>query len=129
MRFGFIEAEKASFPITVMCRVLQVSRSGFYAWRRRMPSTHQIRDERLYRETHDTFEAYCKERFNFTRQRAHQLISSSEAAESVSTIVDKPANEAQARELAKAPEEDRPAIMEAVADRAESGGAVRVCLR
>ncbi len=28
-----IEAEKASYPITRMCELLEVSRSGFYQWR------------------------------------------------------------------------------------------------
>lgn len=32
MSFAFIEAEKASFPIHRMCRVLEVSQSGFFAW-------------------------------------------------------------------------------------------------
>jgi len=32
MRFAFIAAEKASYPIRLMCRVLMVSRSGYYAW-------------------------------------------------------------------------------------------------
>lgn len=31
LRFQFIEAEKANYPVTVLCRVLEVSRSGFYA--------------------------------------------------------------------------------------------------
>ena len=35
MRYRFIEAEKATYPVTMLCRVLQVSRSGFYAWHKR----------------------------------------------------------------------------------------------
>ncbi len=31
MRFAFILAEKAAFPIVVLCAVLGVSPSGFYA--------------------------------------------------------------------------------------------------
>jgi len=34
----------------------------------------EIRDRRLYRATHESFDAYCAERHGFTRQRAHQLI-------------------------------------------------------
>jgi hypothetical protein len=33
--FCFIDAEKADFPITLMCAVLGVSRQGYYAWRAR----------------------------------------------------------------------------------------------
>ena len=40
----------------------------------------KIRDGRLYRETHATFEAYCAERWGWSRVRAHQLIESSEVA-------------------------------------------------
>lgn len=32
MRFAFILAEKALYPIALLCEVLGVSRSGFYAW-------------------------------------------------------------------------------------------------
>jgi hypothetical protein len=31
VRFAFIAAEKAAFPVTVLCRILAVSRAGFYA--------------------------------------------------------------------------------------------------
>lgn len=47
MRFRFIEAEKASFPVRMLCRVLAVSRSGFYAWSRRRPSERARMDARL----------------------------------------------------------------------------------
>jgi putative transposase len=35
MRYRFIQAEKAIYPVEVLCRVLGVARSGFYAWGRR----------------------------------------------------------------------------------------------
>ena len=33
--FGFVRAHQAVYPVQTMCRVLEVSRSGYYAWRRR----------------------------------------------------------------------------------------------
>ena len=47
MRFAFIVAEKARFPVRVLCRVLDVSRAGFYAWQARAPSGHAQADARL----------------------------------------------------------------------------------
>lgn len=45
--FKLVEAEKASYPVTVLCDVLELSRSGFYAWLRRGPSERAKEDERL----------------------------------------------------------------------------------
>jgi len=47
VKFEFIHAEKASYPVRVLCRVLEVSRSGFYAWCRRAPSRRSRDDQRL----------------------------------------------------------------------------------
>lgn len=47
MRYPFIVAEKANYPVAVLCRVLQVGRSGFYAWCQRRPCRRKIQDRRL----------------------------------------------------------------------------------
>jgi putative transposase len=38
MRYRFIAVEKAGYPVTVLCRVLRLSTSGFYVWLNRPPS-------------------------------------------------------------------------------------------
>jgi putative transposase len=45
--FTFIAAKKAEHSITLMCRVLEVSRSGFHAWQARKPSARALQDARL----------------------------------------------------------------------------------
>ena len=45
--FRFIVAEKATYAVSLMCSVLEVSRSGFYAWLHRPPSDRRLADEWL----------------------------------------------------------------------------------
>jgi putative transposase len=49
VRFDFIAAEKASYPVRLLCRCLGVTRSGFYASRRREPSLRSRADVLLMR--------------------------------------------------------------------------------
>lgn len=44
MRFRLIDAEKATLPIERMSALLNVSVSGYYAWKRRGPSRRQLDD-------------------------------------------------------------------------------------
>ncbi len=45
--YGFIEAEKANYPVSLMARVLGVARSGYYAWRDREPSSKSLADPEI----------------------------------------------------------------------------------
>jgi transposase InsO family protein len=47
LKFGVIDAERAQFDVTVLCRVFGVRRSSFYAWVKRPESRHDSEDRRL----------------------------------------------------------------------------------
>ena len=47
MKFAFIAAEKAMFPVRILCRTLEVSRAGFYAWHTRPLAPRTVADQRL----------------------------------------------------------------------------------
>ena len=48
--------------------------SGFQTFREIGAALMEIRDSRLYRATHTSFETYCREQWDMDRQRAYQLI-------------------------------------------------------
>ena len=55
-RFAFIDREKAHHDVTVLCQLLKVSRSGFYAWLRRPPSARASADQVLTEQICTAFE-------------------------------------------------------------------------
>ncbi len=46
-RYRFIRAERANYPVVILCRVLGVARSAYYAWARRGVSARATADEVL----------------------------------------------------------------------------------
>ena len=56
MKFSFIAAKKAEFPVAALCRVLGVSRQGFYASQGRPEAARAVEERRLrvlVREAHE----------------------------------------------------------------------------
>ena len=47
MRYAFISAEKANYPLTTLCRAMQVARSGYYRWATGYRSSRELEDERV----------------------------------------------------------------------------------
>ena len=39
MRFPFIDRVKKAYPLYLVCKVMQVSRSGYYSWKKRGESS------------------------------------------------------------------------------------------
>jgi transposase InsO family protein len=50
MRYAFIEVERAFYPVRILCHILEVSRSGFYAWNGRSPSRRARENRRIVHE-------------------------------------------------------------------------------
>jgi len=55
MRFAFIHAEKANFPIAPMCRLFGVTRQGYYAYLSRPPARRVIAEMKLSEEIRTIF--------------------------------------------------------------------------
>jgi transposase InsO family protein len=56
VRFAFIRDHQAEFPVEVLCDVLGVSRSGYYAWRGRPPSPAAVRRGQLVEQIRSVHE-------------------------------------------------------------------------
>jgi hypothetical protein len=81
----------------------------------------EIRESRLYRAGFDTFEDYCRERWGMERAHAYRQIEAAQVAAVLSPNGDIPANEAQARELARL--KDEPEKLAEAWEEASSNGA------
>ncbi|MCC6581026.1 MAG: IS3 family transposase, partial [Phycisphaeraceae bacterium] len=83
MKFAFIKEHQRRWPITAMCRVLSVSRSGFHAWRRRKPSAGARRREELTAHVHAVHETH---RRVYGSPRVHQALLAQGVKACVNTV-------------------------------------------
>ena len=58
MKYQFIAQNTQEYPVVVMCRVLGVSESGFYAWRKRPPCQRKREDAHLTDEIRQEFHTH-----------------------------------------------------------------------
>ena len=80
--YKLIGAEKASFPVAVLCKVLSVSRAGYYGWRDRPPSSRSQQDAAL---TAKIYEIHRRSRETYGSPRVHaELYAQSVSAAGVS---------------------------------------------
>jgi transposase InsO family protein len=56
VKYAWIEPHQHLFRISVMCKVLEVSRSGYYEWLERAPSGHSREDQQLRAQIESYFE-------------------------------------------------------------------------
>jgi putative transposase len=67
-RYRLIEAQKTSFPVQFMCRMLGVSRSGYYGWKMRPPSSRSRENTTL---TEKVREIHRRSRETYGSPRVH----------------------------------------------------------
>ncbi len=87
----------------------------------------ELRERRLYRSTHATFEDYCRERFDYTRRRPYQLIEAALIYDNLSEKCVKflhilPTKEGQVQPLTQLDREEQPLAWETAVE--EAGGKV-----
>ena len=58
MKYAFMLVELMAYPLSVVCRVLNVTQSGFHAWRIREPSTRDLERDRLRADIRTVFDAH-----------------------------------------------------------------------
>jgi hypothetical protein len=78
----------------------------------------EIRDSRLYKSEHTTFEEYCRTKWGWTKQHCYRLIECAPIAKSNPRVT----SINQARELAKVPKVEREAIIKTAVAKAKTEG-------
>jgi len=58
VRYTWIKSQEGRFSLKAMCRVLEVRRSGYYAWKRPRASARKAEAQRLDEAIHRQFEAH-----------------------------------------------------------------------
>ena len=66
--FGFVDAEKAHFPVSLLCKMVGLSKSGYYAWKSRPPSKRSREDAAL---TERIVEVHRRSRETYGCPRVH----------------------------------------------------------
>ena len=92
----------------------KVVRESIGAGRKLWAALKAIKEEKLYLHEYKTWEDFCRDQHDFSPQHANRLIAAFEIVKSLpreSEPVGSLLNEAQARELAKVPEENRAEIL------------------
>lgn len=71
MRYAAIQAHQGQFSVSLMCRALEVSRSGFYDWTKRDPSERSAKEQRLRLEIRSI---HRRSRRSYGSPRVHRAL-------------------------------------------------------
>lgn len=81
----------------------------------------EIRDRKLYRETHKTFEAFCSDEWGMNKRYANRLICGSDIVEAMGPMGPVPQTERQARPLTRVPLDEQAEVWRQAVDTAPGG--------
>ena len=56
MKYAFMAEHQSQFRVSSMCRVLQIQRSGYYAWKTKPKSSRSLADDLLLLNIKQSFE-------------------------------------------------------------------------
>lgn len=71
MRYAFIDEHRSVWPLPVMCRILEVSKSGYFAWKNR-PDSAKEKSDRVLAEKIATI--HSEHRSVYGSPRIHQVL-------------------------------------------------------
>jgi putative transposase len=71
MKYEFIDSHEPKHAVRTMCRVLEASKAGYYAWRNRDKSSHEKRDEEIIKKI---VEIHRKSRKTYGSPRIHRAL-------------------------------------------------------
>jgi len=115
-----VVAESEAVQLSTLERIIEKGLSSFYEVGNALMT---IRDARLYRDSHPTFEVYCKERWRMTKVHAYRLIHSAEASGAITESNPRvtPSSERQLRPLAALPKEQQATAWKEAVETAPEG--------
>lgn len=123
METALTKSEQAE--LARLCKVVDEGLSSFLAVGTALV---EINEGRLYRQSHETFEAFVKDRWGISRRRAYQLMEAAEIKAEMCTsgshqeIANEITSERQLRELSRVGTEALPEVVERVAEKCKAGG-------
>ena len=71
MKYDFVKANETEFPVTMLCEILEISRSGYYAWKDRKESTRAQSNRALVVDIRAVFE---RSQQTYGSPRIHQAL-------------------------------------------------------
>ena len=106
------------FEVAELARLESIIDSGIASIIPSWEALKKIRDTRLYRQTHDSFEKYCKDRFGLAKSVVYRMIEAAEAMEKIGShpVAKHITTKRQALAIGTVPIEERDRILKEISE-------------